>query len=56
MESPLSPVIANFYMEAFETSALQDALYKPTLCKRYVEDTLLIWSHGWERLEEFATF
>lgn len=39
-------------MEAFETSALHDDPYKPTLYKRYVDDTLVIWSHGQEHLEE----
>lgn len=54
MESQLSPMIADFYMEAFEKTALQGAPYKP-LYKQYMDDTFLIWPHGQERLEEFVT-
>lgn len=38
MGSPLSPVIVNFYMEAFERLALEQATY----FFRYVDDTFLI--------------
>jgi len=32
MGSPLSPVIANFYMEDFETKAIKQATPKPAFC------------------------
>jgi len=47
MGSPLSPVIANFYMEDFENRALQLATYRPTCWYRYVDDfplTLTEWT------------
>ena len=53
MGSPLSPVIANFYMEHFETLALASTPLAPTIWFRYVDDTFTIWSHGEEKLEEF---
>ena len=53
MGSPLSPVIANFFMEKFEQQALESAPYKPKIWFRYVDDTFVIWNHGQEKLQEF---
>ena len=44
-EGPLSPVIANFFMEDFEEKALNQATLKPTCWYRYVDDTFVIWPH-----------
>lgn len=43
MGSPLSSVVANFFMEAFERDVLSIAPLKPTLYKHLVDDTFLIW-------------
>lgn len=53
MGSPLSPAIANFYMEHFEQAALETAIHKPTHFFRYVDDTFVVWPHGKETLQEF---
>jgi len=53
MGSPLSPVIANFYMEDFEMKAIEKATYKPASWYRYVDDNFLIWPHGNEKLTDF---
>ena len=53
MGSPLSPVIANFFMEDFEKKAIEQATYKPVCWFRYVDDTFVIWPHGQEKLEDF---
>ncbi|XP_054853995.1 uncharacterized protein LOC129342319, partial [Eublepharis macularius] len=53
MGSPLSPVIANFYMEHFEKTALESAPHKPSVWFRFVDDTFIIWSHGEEELMGF---
>ena len=42
MGSPLSPVLANLYMEFFEEMAIDTATHKPTLWIRYVDDTFVI--------------
>ena len=39
MDSSLSPVWANIYMEYFEEIALGSAPLKPSMWLRYVEDT-----------------
>jgi hypothetical protein len=55
MGSPLSPVVANFFMEDFEKRAIELATHKPTCCFRYVDDTLVIWPHGQENLQNSST-
>ena len=53
MDSPLSPVIANFYMEEFEKKAIETAIHKLPRWYRYVDDTFTIWPHGQEKLTDF---
>ena len=42
MVSPLSPIVANIYMDHFETKALETAPHSPSLWKRFVDDTFVI--------------
>jgi retron-type reverse transcriptase len=53
MGSPLSPVIANFYMEEFEKTAIEQTTHKPVCWYRYVDDTFVIWPHSQDRLQDF---
>ena len=53
MGSPLSPVIANFFMEKFEHHILDTAPLKPKVWFRYMDDTFVIWSHCKEELNIF---
>jgi hypothetical protein len=53
MGSPLSPVIANFFMEDFERKAIEQATHKPVCWFKHVDDTFVIWPHGQEKLIEF---
>ena len=48
--SPLSPVIANFFMEDFEKKTIDQATHKPVCWFRYVDDNFVIWPHGQEKL------
>ena len=54
MGSPLSPVVANLFMEYFEEMALASSSLKPKCWLRYVDDTFVVWPHGRDTLEEFV--
>ena len=53
MGSPLSPIVANIFMEDLETQALETAAWKPKMWRRYVDDVLVVWPHGDQLLQEF---
>ncbi|XP_046397983.1 uncharacterized protein LOC124164734 [Ischnura elegans] len=53
MGSPLSPVVANLFMEKFEAEAINTYDKKPKKWLRYVDDTFIIWPHGTEELDRF---
>ena len=42
MGSPLSPIVANLYMESFEVEALRSAPHPPYVWKRFLDDTFTI--------------
>ena len=55
MGSPVSPIVANIYMEAFEHRAITIALNPPRIWKRYDDDTFVI-QHQSHKEEFFRHF
>ena len=53
MGSPISPIVANLFMESFEVRALQSSPNPPLLWKRFVDDTFVIMKKV--HREEFLT-
>ena len=51
MGSPFSPIVANLYMEDFETKAISSAVHPPSTWKRFVDDTFVVIESS--RKEEF---
>ena len=56
MGSPISPAVANIYMEHLETVAIKNAEHKPKIWLRYIDDTFIIWTHGRQKLEDFLKY
>ena len=51
MGSPISPIVANLYMEDFEIRAISSAVHPPTIWKMFVDDTFVVIESS--RKEEF---
>ena len=51
MGSPISPIVANLFMEDFETKAINTAQYPPKIWKWYVDDTCVVMDSA--RKEDF---
>ena len=57
MGSPISPIVANIFMEAFEKRAIETALHPPRIWKRYVDNTFVLQdkAHKEEFLQHINT-
>ena len=51
--NPLSPVVANIYMEHFEALAIESARLKPATWLCNVDDTFVVWNEGRDKLQDF---
>ena len=53
MGSSLSPVLANLYMEYFESCILPQIIPQGMKWYRYVDDIFTIWNDSWGPFETF---
>ena len=53
MGSPLSPIVADLYMESFEQRALKTFPLPQKVWICYVDDTFVLWPHSDEALDRF---
>ena len=51
MGSPISPIVANLYMEDFEIKAISSAVHPPSIWKMFVDGTFVVIESS--RKEEF---
>lgn len=56
MGTRVAPPFANIYMDSFEQQHVYCYTPKPRLWLRFIDDILMIWDHGMDRLREFITF
>ena len=53
MGTKMAPSYANLFMANFEETFLEHQPLQPYLYKRYIDDVLMIWTHGREELLQF---
>lgn len=53
MGSPLSPVIASFFMEDFEEETMKRTINKPLCWFIYVDYMFKMWPHEQKKLDDF---
>jgi hypothetical protein len=55
IESSLSPIVSNIFMEHSEQLALDSVPHKPAMWLRYLDEKFVVWPHGTEKLKEFLS-
>ena len=53
MGAPLSPLLANCFVENIETIALDSYFLKHKFWGRYMDDIISVWNYGVEELKSF---
>ena len=56
MGTRMAPAFANLFMGEFESKALEGYVDKPFLWLRYIDNILMVWTHGNEKLESFIAY
>ena len=54
MGTRMAPAFANLFMGEFERKAIEIYVEKPFLWLRYVDDILMVWTHGNEKLINYT--
>ena len=45
-----------FFMEKFEQHAIQNALFKPLIWWRFIDDVFMVWTEGEQHLKDFISY
>jgi hypothetical protein len=53
MGAPLSPILANLFLDSIEMSAIQCFRLSPCFWGRFMDDVLCFWEHGLDSLNLF---
>ena len=56
MGNKVAPPVAIIFMHQFEQTALQNASLKPDFYARYIDDSIGVWLHGREELQNFIKY
>ena len=56
MGTRMAPAFATLFMGEFGRKALEGYVDKPFLWLRYIDDILMVWTHGNEKLESFIAY
>ena len=56
MGTRMAPAFAYLFMGEFERKALEGYVNKPFLWLRFIDDILMVWTHGNEKLDSFIAY
>ena len=56
MGTRMAPAYTNLFMGEFERKALKAYADQPFLWLQYIDDILMVWTHGEEKLDNFITY
>ena len=56
MGTAVAPNYANLLMDRFETKSLENWHLKPLLWLRFIDDILMVWTHGQDELNKFINY
>ena len=56
MGTRIAPAFAYLFMGEVERKALEGYVNKPFLWLRFIDDILMVWTHGNEKLDSFIAY
>ena len=56
MGTRMAPSYANLFMGNFEQHAIDNALFKPLIWRRFIDDIFMVWTEGEENLKTFIEY
>ena len=56
MGNKVAPPVAIIFMHQFEQTAIRNATRKPDFYARYIDDSIGVWTHSYEELQELIQY